>query len=67
MGQKDGEKWTAAVDLQPTTPKSDRLLLQRNKTSHAYDARVAAEVAEVLEAFALDAGSVLAKLELRDA
>ena len=25
MGQKDGEKWTAAVDLQPTLPKSDRL------------------------------------------
>ena len=26
MGQKDGEKWTAAVDLQPTIPKSDRFL-----------------------------------------
>ena len=26
MGQKDGEKWTAVVDLQPTLPKSDRLL-----------------------------------------
>lgn len=26
MGQKDGEKWTAAVNLQPTIPKSDRLL-----------------------------------------
>ena len=26
MGQKDGEKWTAAADLQPTYPKSDRLL-----------------------------------------
>ena len=26
MGQKDGEKWTAAVDLQPTIPKSDGLL-----------------------------------------
>jgi len=25
-GQKDGEKWTAAVDLQPTIPRSDRLL-----------------------------------------
>ena len=25
MGQKAGEKWTAAVDLQPTFPKSDRL------------------------------------------
>ena len=24
MGQKDGEKWTAAVGLQPATPKSDR-------------------------------------------
>jgi hypothetical protein len=26
MGQKDGEKWTAAVDLPPTLSKSDRLL-----------------------------------------
>ena len=26
MGQKAGEKWTAAVDLQPTLPKSDSLL-----------------------------------------
>ena len=26
MGQKDGKKWTAVVDLQPTIPKSDRLL-----------------------------------------
>ena len=26
MGQKGGEKWAAAVDLQPTMPKSDRLL-----------------------------------------
>jgi hypothetical protein len=26
MGQKDGEKWTAAVDLQPALPKSDSLL-----------------------------------------
>ncbi len=26
MGQKDGEKWTAAGDSQPTLPKSDRLL-----------------------------------------
>ena len=31
MGQKDGEKWTAAVDLQATIPKSDRLpKLSRN-------------------------------------
>jgi hypothetical protein len=26
MGQKDGKKWTAAVHLQPTISKSDRLL-----------------------------------------
>ncbi|MEX1167803.1 MAG: DJ-1/PfpI family protein [Hydrogenophaga sp.] len=26
MGQKDGEKWTAAVGLQPTLPKSNSLL-----------------------------------------
>ena len=26
MGQEGGEKWTAAADLQPTIPKSDRLL-----------------------------------------
>ena len=25
MGQKDGEKWTAAAALQPTNSKSDRL------------------------------------------
>ena len=25
MGQEAGEKWAAAVDLQPTIPKSDRL------------------------------------------
>ena len=31
MGQKDGEKWTAAVDFQPTIPKSDRLLGARAK------------------------------------
>ena len=29
MGQKDGEKWTAAADLQPTISKSDRLLGRR--------------------------------------
>ena len=27
MGQKDGEKWTAAVDSQPTLPKPDRRLV----------------------------------------
>jgi hypothetical protein len=26
MGQTSGEKWTAAADLQPTLPKSDKLL-----------------------------------------
>jgi hypothetical protein len=33
MGQKAGEKWTAAVDLQPTIPKSDRLLARRSAFS----------------------------------
>lgn len=42
-------------------------LVQRNKTSHAYDAQVAMEVAAELEAFALDAQSLLATLEVRDA
>lgn len=28
MGQEGGEKWAAAADLQPTLPKSDRLLCQ---------------------------------------
>jgi len=42
-------------------------LVQRNKTSHAYDVRVATEVAAVLEEFALDAQSVLTLLEGRDA
>jgi nucleotidyltransferase substrate binding protein (TIGR01987 family) len=42
-------------------------LVQRNKTSHAYDARVAAEVAAVLEAFLRDGRAVLAALEGRDA
>jgi len=27
MGQKNGEKWAAAVDLQPTISKSNRLLV----------------------------------------
>jgi nucleotidyltransferase substrate binding protein (TIGR01987 family) len=42
-------------------------LVQRNKTSHAYDARVAAEVAAVLEDFLRDAYAVLTTLEGRDA
>ena len=42
-------------------------LVQRNKTSHAYDARVAMEVAAVLEEFAVDARSLLVTLEVRDA
>ena len=41
--------------------------MQRNKTPYAYDARIAAEVAEVLETFALDAASALARLESPDA
>jgi hypothetical protein len=35
MGQKDGEKWTAAVDLQPTILKSDRLLGRHPKDPRA--------------------------------
>ena len=35
MGQKDGEKWTAAANLQPTIPKPDRLPGLRLKLSHA--------------------------------
>ena len=31
MGQKDGGKWAAAADLQPTTSKSDRLLGQAGR------------------------------------
>ncbi len=31
MGQKDGEKWAAVVDLQPTIPKSDRLPAPRSR------------------------------------
>ena len=31
MGQKDGEKWTAAADLQPTISKFDSLLDHRNR------------------------------------
>ncbi|TXD15905.1 hypothetical protein FUT63_05780 [Extensimonas vulgaris] len=27
MGQEDGKKWAAAAHLQPTIPKSDRLLV----------------------------------------
>jgi nucleotidyltransferase substrate binding protein (TIGR01987 family) len=42
-------------------------LVQRNKTSHAYDARVAMEVAAVLEDFLRDAQALLATLENRDA
>ncbi len=30
MGQKAGEKWTAAALLQPMLPKSDRLLTSRH-------------------------------------
>jgi nucleotidyltransferase substrate binding protein (TIGR01987 family) len=42
-------------------------LVQWNKTSHAYDARVATEVAAVLEEFLRDARALLATLESRDA
>lgn len=37
MGQKDGEKWTAAVNLQPTISKSDRLLGAASQAVREYD------------------------------
>jgi len=40
MGQKDGEKWTAAVDSQPTLPKSDRLLVPSGAVAATEIARV---------------------------
>jgi nucleotidyltransferase substrate binding protein (TIGR01987 family) len=40
-------------------------LTQRNKTSHAYDAKVAAEVAAVLLQFHADAQALLTALEAR--
>lgn len=42
-------------------------LLQRNKTSHAYNAQVAADVASVLEEFLVAANSVVSALEGRHA
>ena len=42
-------------------------LVQRNRTSHTYDARVAAEVAAVLDDFARDAQALLATLTTRHA
>ena len=35
MGQEAGEKWTAAVNLQPTIPKPDRLLNTRDRPTVA--------------------------------
>ena len=52
MGQKDGEKWTAAVDLQPTIPKSDRLLARWLKLHALFRAGIrlylTADAAEML-------------------
>ena len=39
MGQKDGEKWTAAANLQPTISKSDRLLVAALPDLHEHDAK----------------------------
>ena len=38
MGQKDGEKWTAAAASQPKLPKSDRLLACCGLTLHPQQA-----------------------------
>lgn len=42
-------------------------LVQRNRTSHTYDAKVAAEVAAVLDDFARDARALLVALTTRHA
>lgn len=42
-------------------------LVQRNKTSHAYNAQVATELAAVLEEFFTAASTLLARLETRNA
>ena len=54
MGQKAGEKWTAAAKLQPTFPKSDRLLVRTGRkpdqaaaTKHEALMRAALPQAEV--------------------
>ena len=48
MGQGDGEKWTAAVDLQPTIPKSDRLLAADQVQQLAECLVVNADLAQVV-------------------
>ena len=40
MGQKAGEKWTAAAKLQPTFPKSDRLLAPLTGLGQQLQARI---------------------------
>ncbi len=41
MGQKAGEKWTAAALLQPMLPKSDRLLVLHTGSKPAFDGYIA--------------------------
>ncbi len=52
MGQKDGKKWTAAADLQPTISKSDRLL--GKSTSYCFASpkdKLLTEVKELLDGY----------------
>jgi len=56
MGPEDGAKWAAAVDLQPTIPKSDRLLdwqACREQTLPFFTQPPAADVAAAATEFAL--------------
>jgi len=48
MGQKDGEKWTAAADLQPAIPKSDSLLDGAPAPRQAAEAGAVTGLAEAL-------------------
>ena len=55
MGQKDGEKWTAAVDLQPTIPKSDRLLAWLADKLRPFAAEKAVDIQNTLTEFTASA------------
>ena len=55
MGQKDGEKWTAAVDLQPTIPKPDKLLGLPN-TGKLLESRLEDALIGHLQSFLLELG-----------
>ena len=60
MRQEGGEKWTAAANLQPTFPKSDRLVEQKSNTSAQIDP-VPAAVTAVAAVAAVTAVAALAR------